>query len=73
MKFAELPRTNDSGRPHRLENAVIASVSLSIADHGLLSGLQKHWKHGVPKTKEKVGQRINLTFRFLSASRVTPK
>ena len=25
--------------------------------------MQQHWKHGVPKTKKKVGERINLTFR----------
>ena len=25
--------------------------------------MQQHWKHEVPKTKEDVGERINLTFR----------
>ncbi len=25
--------------------------------------MQEHWKHGVPKTEKKVGERINLTFR----------
>ncbi len=25
--------------------------------------MQQFWKHEVPKTKEKVGERINLTFR----------
>jgi alkylated DNA repair dioxygenase AlkB len=25
--------------------------------------MQRHWKHEVPKTKENVGERINLTFR----------
>lgn len=27
--------------------------------------LQHHWKHGVPKAKDVVGERINLTFRLL--------
>ena len=25
--------------------------------------MQKFWKHDVPKTKDNVGERINLTFR----------
>jgi hypothetical protein len=25
--------------------------------------MQQFWKHDVPKTKENVGERINLTFR----------
>jgi alkylated DNA repair dioxygenase AlkB len=25
--------------------------------------MQKFWKHDVPKTKENIGERINLTFR----------
>lgn len=25
--------------------------------------MQKFWKHEIPKTKEPVGERINLTFR----------
>ena len=28
---------------------------------------QHHWIHGVPKTKAKVGERINLTFRNIIA------
>ena len=27
--------------------------------------MQRFWKHEVPKTKEGVGERINLTFRFI--------
>jgi alkylated DNA repair dioxygenase AlkB len=28
---------------------------------------QHHWMHGVPKTEEDVGERINLTFRWISS------
>jgi alkylated DNA repair dioxygenase AlkB len=28
--------------------------------------MQQFWKHDVPKTKEKVGERINLTFRKIT-------
>lgn len=28
--------------------------------------MQQFWKHGVPKTKENVGERINLTFRQIT-------
>ena len=27
--------------------------------------MQRFWKHEVPKTKERVGERINLTFRYI--------
>jgi len=27
--------------------------------------MQQHWKHEIPKTKENVGERINLTFRHI--------
>jgi alkylated DNA repair dioxygenase AlkB len=30
---------------------------------------QRHWHHCVPKTAEKVGPRINLTFRWLTGGR----
>ncbi len=33
----------------------------------IMSGtMQQFWKHDVPKTKEKVGERINLTFRMIT-------
>lgn len=31
--------------------------------------MQRFWKHQVPKTKENVGERINLTFRQIEANR----
>jgi alkylated DNA repair dioxygenase AlkB len=27
--------------------------------------MQRFWKHEIPKTTENVGERINLTFRFI--------
>ncbi len=27
--------------------------------------MQQYWKHGIPKTTKKVGERINLTFRWI--------
>lgn len=38
MKFDELPTTDRSGRELAVDNAIVTSVSLSIADHGCLSG-----------------------------------
>ena len=38
-------------------------------DHGSLlvmaGATQHHWQHQVPKTKQEVGERINLTFRYI--------
>jgi alkylated DNA repair dioxygenase AlkB len=37
--------------------------------HGTLivmgGAMQRFWKHEVPKTKERVGERLNLTFRYI--------
>jgi alkylated DNA repair dioxygenase AlkB len=30
--------------------------------------MQQHWQHEIPKTKQKVGERINLTFREIKNS-----
>jgi alkylated DNA repair dioxygenase AlkB len=30
--------------------------------------MQQFWKHEVPKTQESVGERINLTYRFINAT-----
>lgn len=49
-------RHNASGR--RLEY-VLQHGSLLI----MAGALQHHWQHALPKTREKVGERINLTFR----------
>jgi hypothetical protein len=27
--------------------------------------MQRFWKHEIPKTSEDVGERINLTFRYI--------
>ncbi len=37
MKFVELPTTDRSGRTLRVENGKVASVSISIEDHGCLT------------------------------------
>ncbi len=41
MKFEQLPSTDKNGYLLKVENAIIKSVSLSTADHGILSG----WLH----------------------------
>lgn len=44
------------------------SLSFQLAHGSLLvmaGTCQHHWRHGVPKTAETVGERINLTFRKL--------
>lgn len=47
MKLDQLPKARKDGRPLELENAVIKSVSLSIADHGCLTGwLHVEFAHG---------------------------
>lgn len=38
MKFSELPKTDENGLALKIDNAIIESVSLSIEDHGILSG-----------------------------------
>ena len=41
-----------------------------ILQHGSLllmkGATQHHWLHQIPKTKKKIGKRINLTFRFIA-------
>jgi hypothetical protein len=47
-----------------------------LVGHGTLiimaGTMQRYWRHSVPKTNERVGERINLTFRRLEASRREP-
>jgi len=39
---------------------------LNHGDLFLMGGqLQKFWRHRIPKTKEEIGPRINLTFRLI--------
>lgn len=43
------------------------ATSFSLTDGSLLimgRGIQKHYKHCIPETAQKVGERINLTFRL---------
>jgi len=43
-------------------------VDLELADGSLLlmgGALQHHWRHCLPKTRKPVGERINLTYRFI--------
>ncbi len=42
--------------------------ALKLCDNSLLvmgGEMQHHWNHQLPKTKQSVGPRINLTFRFI--------
>ena len=34
----------------------------------MAGSMQQHWQHEVPKTKQPVGERINLTFRQITNS-----
>lgn len=44
-----------------------------VLEHGSLfwmrGGTQRHWRHAVPKTAARVGERINLTFRSIGCGR----
>jgi alkylated DNA repair dioxygenase AlkB len=43
--------------------------SFALADGTLLimgGSMQRFWKHAVPKTTRPVGERVNLTFRWLA-------
>ena len=43
-----------------------ASITLQHGSLLIMQGeLQHFWQHQVPKTKKKVGNRINLTFRII--------
>jgi alkylated DNA repair dioxygenase AlkB len=47
-------------------------VTLDLAHGSLLlmaGATQRHYVHAVPKTARPVGERINLTFRYVSAMR----
>jgi alkylated DNA repair dioxygenase AlkB len=46
----------------------IKTFSLSNGTLIIMAGtMQQFWKHDVPKTKEHVGERINLTFRHVTS------
>lgn len=53
-------RHNTSKESHSFR---LAGGSLII----MAGTMQQHWKHEVPKTTEEVGERINLTFRWIES------
>lgn len=58
-RFLLKPRT---GQAKRIE-LLLENGSLLL----MLGDLQRHWLHSVPKTRQPVGPRINLTFRRVMA------
>ena len=49
-------------------NTTNERIDIELTNGSLLimqGALQHYWKHQVPKTKKKVGERINLTFRVI--------
>jgi alkylated DNA repair dioxygenase AlkB len=54
-------------RKFRIRHNITREIKTIPVSHGTLiimaGTMQKFWKHEVPKTKENVGERINLTFR----------
>ena len=60
-RFKLKPRRRQPG-----EERLAQPVDLDLPDGSLLlmsGATQAHWHHALPKTKRKVGARINLTFR----------
>jgi hypothetical protein len=57
-------------RKFRIRHNVTRETKTFLAGHGTLiimaGTMQQFWQHEVPKTKQKVGERINLTFRKIS-------
>ncbi len=58
-------------RKFRIRHNETKATKTFLAGHGTLiimaGTMQQFWKHEVPKTKQKVGERINLTFRKILA------
>jgi alkylated DNA repair dioxygenase AlkB len=56
-------------RKFRIRHNTTRETMTFSASHGTLiimgGTTQQFWKHDVPKTKENVGERINLTFRMI--------
>ncbi len=54
---------------HLKHNSQQLPVTKLTLEHGsllIMAGTTQHfWKHQIPKTKQPVGKRINLTFRFI--------
>ncbi|QDT33219.1 alpha-ketoglutarate-dependent dioxygenase AlkB family protein [Thalassoglobus polymorphus] len=59
-------------RKFRIRHNETKATKTFLAGHGTLiimaGTMQQFWKHEVPKTKQNVGERINLTFRKILAS-----
>lgn len=57
-------------RKFRIKHNMSKETMSFPVDHGTLiimaGTMQQHWKHEIPKTKEPVGERINLTFRHIT-------
>jgi hypothetical protein len=60
-------------RQFRIRHNTTRGTKTFPAGHGTLiimaGTMQQFWKHDVPKTKENVGERINLTFRKITNER----
>lgn len=55
---------------HRRRKSEALTVDLAHGSLLLMAGqTQHHWRHSVPKTAARVGERINLTFRAISPLR----
>jgi alkylated DNA repair dioxygenase AlkB len=56
-------------RTFRIRHNTTKETKTFPVSHGTLiimaGTMQQFWKHEVPKTKENVGERINLTYRFI--------
>lgn len=51
---------------HKLNHSLKEKLLLNPGSLLLMMGAtQHHWQHQVPKTKRKIGSRINLTFRYI--------
>ena len=57
-------------RKFRIRHNVTRETQTFLVGHGTLiimaGTMQQFWQHEVPKTKQNVGERINLTFRKIS-------
>ncbi len=51
---------------HKTKNMLKQDILLTPGSLLIMSGpTQNHWLHQIPKTRKKVGERINLTFRII--------
>lgn len=60
-------------RKFRIRHNASRQTQTFLAGHGTLiimaGTMQQYWQHEVPKTKMKIGERINLTFRSIKQLR----